>query len=283
MPMAISESATTLSVWLARSTQALERAGSVSPRAEAERLAAFALGIEWSGLWARLRDDADAEALDALLMRRIAGEPLAYITGCAVFHGLEIACGPGALVPRPETETLVDVAIELLRGRSEPIVCDVGTGTGCVAIAIAKQRPDAQVWATDISRGALAWAERNARAHGVEVELACGDLLAAVPARLRGGIDLVVSNPPYVADGTELPPDLGAEPREALFAGPTGDEVLERLIEQATDWLKPDGALAVEVGTPEQAAHIADLVGGEVTNDHTGRPRIVWMRRRRPL
>jgi release factor glutamine methyltransferase len=245
--MATSELTSSLSDWLAEATRRLGDAGSESPRVEAERLAAFALGIEWGGLWSRLRDDVDVAILDGLLSRRLSGDPLAYIVGSVVFCGLEIACGPGVLVPRPETETLVDVALELIADVPSPVVCDVGTGTGAIAIAIAKRRPDARVWASDISRGAIRWAERNARAHAVGIELVCGDLLEAMPAHLRGGIDLVVSNPPYVAEGTELPPELGAEPYEALFAGATGDEVLERLAGEAVAWLKRGGALAVEV------------------------------------
>lgn len=249
--------AATLSSWIAHSGL---------PRHEAERLAAHGLGTTWSGLWARMDEPVDASALDALASRRLRGEPLAYIEGSTNFYGLEIACGPGVLVPRPETETLVDVALESISDIAAPVVVDVGTGSGAIAIAIAKHRPDAQVWATDASPEAVVWAERNVRTHGARVRVVCCDLLEGAPA---GDLDLVVSNPPYVSDGTELPPDVMAEPHNALFAGPRGTEVLERL---ATVGCR---VLAVEVGTPEQATWFAELTDGTVTLDHTGRPRVV--------
>jgi release factor glutamine methyltransferase len=252
----------TLSSWIARSGL---------PRHEAERLAAHALGVTWSDLWPRLHEPVDEAALNALAMRRRDGEPLAYIERSVVFYGLEIACGPGVLVPRPETETLVDVALASIETVPSPVVCDVGTGSGAVAIAIAKHRPDATVWATDISPAALDWAALNIAVHGTSVRLACCDLLDAVP----GDLDLVVSNPPYVPDGTELPVDVRAEPREALFAGPRGTEILERLADEVRD-----AVLAVEVGTPEQAEWFAAFAGGgQVTLDHTGRPRVVCVKR----
>jgi len=219
-----------------------------------------------------MREPVDASAPTALLSRRLHGEPLAYIVGSVVFYGLEIGCGPGVLVPRPETETLVDVALELIAGVRAPKVCDVGTGTGCVAIAIARQRPDAIVQATDISLDALAWAKRNVARHAVDVELVHGSLP-------RRGCDLVVSNPPYIALGTKLPADLGAEPDEALFAGPRGDEMLLLLAEEA----KRHRAAAFEVGTPDQADAMVSLLSqlgtAGVRDDHTNRPRCVWLKK----
>src|SRR5262249_14566314 len=125
--MTISAETPALSDWI-------KRAATRVPRHEAERLAAHALGVGWSALWGRLDEPVDSDRLDALCERRANGEPLAYITGSVVFYGLEIACGPGVLVPRPETETLVDVALELIDGVREPSVFDVGTGTGAIAI-----------------------------------------------------------------------------------------------------------------------------------------------------
>jgi release factor glutamine methyltransferase len=202
---------------------------------------------------------------------------MAYIVGSVVFWGREIACGPGALVPRPETETLVDVALELIADTNEPVVYDAGTGTGCIAVAVAGARPDAEVWASDVSADALAWAKRNASAHAVDIRLVHGDLIESMPRR---GIDLVVSNPPYVAEGAELPPDVLREPHEALFAGPRGDEVLRRLALGAP----ADAAIAVEVGTPEQAQLMVSLLSPRgstgVRRDHTDRPRVVWATKR---
>jgi len=266
--------AATLSAWIAHASERLGDAGSPSPRAEAERLAAHALGVGWSDLWPVMRDAVDTTALDTVLARRMDCEPLAYIVGSVVFYGLEIECGRGVLVPRPETETLVDVALELIADAIEPAVCDVGTGTGAVAVAIAARRPDARICATDTSTDALAWAGRNIARHGVGVEVVHGSMP-------HGGVDLLVSNPPYVADGTPLPPDVMAEPHEALFAGPCGDEMLVRLAADA----ERHRAVALEVGTPEQAETVERLLAQHgatgVRQDHTGRARVVWMRRRR--
>lgn len=262
--------------------------GSPAPRAEAERLAAHVLRLKWGELWARMSEPLDARsvrAIDDALTRRIGGEPVAYIEGSAPFWGMELGCGPGVLVPRPETETLVEVALELIAGLERPVVVDVGTGSGAVAIAIVKERPDADVSGTDVSAAALAWAERNASAFAPGVRFARGDLFDALPARSRGRVDLVVSNPPYVPDGADLPQEVCAEPREALRAGPRGDEILLRLVSEAPRWLRTDhsGALALEVGTGEQAATITKALGAfqetGVRDDHNGRPRVVWGRR----
>jgi release factor glutamine methyltransferase len=269
---------TTLGDWIRRAADVLAQRGLESPRPDAERLAAHALGLEWSQLWPRLDRRVDTTTLDGLLERRASLEPLAYITGSTVFYGLEIACSPGALVPRPETETLVDVALELIAGREAPTVADVGTGTGAVALAVATQRLDARVWATDSSADALEVACRNLE--GSSVRVGHGDLLGPLP----DGLDLIVSNPPYIPDGRTdlLGPDVMREPAEALFAGPTGDEVLLRLVAESPGRLFRDGGLALEVGTPQQAEAIGAALGSwkesGVADDHTGRPRVVWGR-----
>jgi release factor glutamine methyltransferase len=238
------------------------------PRHEAELLAAHALGITRSELWSRAGEPFDSPLFDELVARRLGGEPLAYITGSTEFHGIEIACGPGVLVPRPETEILVDVALAMLDGLRAPVVVDIGTGTGAIALAVAKERPEASVWATELSDRALAWAERNLR--GSQVHLVAGDLFAGCPRA-----DLVVSNPPYVVSGAELPGDVMREPAEALFAGPDGCDVLDRIVEGAAG----HGAIALEIGTPEQAQHVAARLASwsdvRVHDDLTGRPRVV--------
>lgn len=275
--------ATSLAAWLRDAQRALEDAGVASPRFDAERLAAFGLGLTWSDLWTRLKDHVDRVALDGLVARRCAGEPLGYITGSVVFQGIELFCGPGVLVPRPETETLVDVGLELIVDVRDPIVLDIGTGTGAIGIAIARKRPDALVVATDVSHEALAYAARNVAAAGVDVRLVRGDLYAAAPQRLLGRIDLIVSNPPYIPNAVALPADVGAEPQVALRAGPRGDEVLLRIAEHASDWLAPRGALALEVGTPDQADQVSGRLSVWASDgrrcDDTGRPRVVWARR----
>lgn len=260
----------------------LREAGADAPRPEAERLAAFGLGCSWSDLWSRLDDAVETSGLDGLVSRRAAGEPFAYVVGTVVFAGLELEVGPGVLIPRPETETLVDVALELVPAL-DAVAVDIGTGAGPIALALASSRPAWDVHATDRSEAAIDYARRNALRHGIAVRFATGDLFAALPAALAGRIDLVCSNPPYVADGAVLPSDVGAEPPEALYAGPDGDDVLLRLVAGAPAWLRRGGALVLEVGTPAQARRIARAAGRwaghGIRDDHTGRPRVVWARR----
>jgi len=235
------------------------------PRHEAEALEAFVRGVSWSELWSRRDESFDEQLYDSLVARRVDGEPLAYIIGSTNFYGIDIACGRGVLVPRPETEILVDVALALIADVASPKVIDIGTGTGCIALAIAAHRPDATVFATESSDEALAWARRNLE--GSRVRLVRGDLFADCPRA-----DLVVSNPPYVALDAELPPDVRREPAEALFGGRDGNAVLDRIV----DGLAGHGAVALEVGTPEQAAHVASrLPDATVHEDLTGRPRVV--------
>lgn len=275
----------TLADHIRESELALLRAGVDSARHDAERLAAHALDVSWGDLWVRLREPVEAtDVLRALVRRRCEGEPLGYILGSVVFARLDIECGPGVLVPRPETETLVDVGLELIKDRSAPVVVDVCTGTGAAAIAIIRTRPDALVTATDVSDQALVYASRNAERLGARIAIAQGDLFDALDETLRGRIDLVVSNPPYIPEAATLPPDVASEPRIALRAGQRGDEVLLRVVERSFDVLSPDGALAVEVGTPTQAELIRDRMkdvcrATGIRTDHTDRPRVVWGRR----
>jgi len=277
----------TLANWLREAERHLADAGLASPRHDAERLAARALNRPWGGIWTRLRESIDPELrseLDSLVERRCSGEPLAYIEGSAVFYGIEVDCGPGVLVPRPETETLVDVALELIAGRPGAVLVDIGTGTGAIAIAVAAARPDARVWATDVSEDALRYAVRNADRTGVSVSIAHGDLFDALPGSLHEQVDLVMSNPPYVPTATPLPADVAAEPLIALRAGPRGDDVLRRIISEAPSWLSPTGALALEVGTEVQAGDIAGALRSAfpavgIRDDHNAGPRVVWAAR----
>lgn len=235
------------------------------PAHETQLLEAFVRGVSWSELWSHREEPLDDERFDEVVARRIGGEPLAYITGSTGFYGREIVCGPGVLVPRPETEILVDVALAILEGVDAPTVLDIGTGTGCIALAIVTQRPDATVFATESSAAACVWAQRNLG--DSTVRLIAGDLDAGCPVA-----DLVVSNPPYVEAGAELPSDVRREPHEALFAGPRGLDVIDRLLGLAAR----HHAVAVEIGTPEQAAYVSSgLPDATIHNDLTGRPRVV--------
>jgi release factor glutamine methyltransferase len=204
----------------------------------------------------------------ALVARRAASEPIAYILGRRAFRRLELAVDPRVLIPRPETELLVEVGLALPAGAS---VLDVGTGSGAVALALKDERPDLRVIGVDSSADAVAVARGNAARLGLEVRVFVGDLLSGV-----GRVNAVLANLPYVRDDASLPPDVARfEPADALFGGPDGLDVIRRLLRQATSDL-----LALEVA-PEQAASVAALVGEagyaevEVLRDLAGRERVV--------
>ena len=222
-----------------------------------------------------------AETLEearALAGRRLAGEPLQYITGKAGFRRLELEIGPGALIPRPETESLTQYAMDRLP--SGGVVVDVGTGAGAIALAIADERPDAVVYATDVAAEALEWARRNRDKLSLAIELHEGDLLDALPEDLAGTLDVVVSNPPYVHEDFVLPVEIREhEPHVALFAGRDGMALLDRLAEQSLRWLKPGGWLVMEMGEVQrdETRRTYERLGYEdidVLLDMTDRPRV---------
>ena len=233
----------------------LRAAGVPSPDLDAELLLRHVLGWERARLIASPHDmlpDPAAAAYAALIDRRAARRPLQHLTGRQAFWKHDFVVTPDVLIPRPETELLVEAAIERLAGVLEPTVIDVGTGSGCIAISIALERPDASIWALDTSPAALAVAAENARRLDVShrVRLLPSNLLAAV-SDLAGRVDLVVSNPPYVdpAEVAGLEPEVrDHEPRGALYA-PEGREALyARLAQEAATVLGPGGTLAVEIG-----------------------------------
>jgi release factor-specific protein-(glutamine-N5) methyltransferase len=204
------------------------------------------------------------------------------------FRHLVMHVTPGVFIPRPETEVLVDVALELIAGKEQPLVVDVCTGSGCVAVSVAYELPGARVWAVDTSHAAVEAARRNALHAGVSdrVQVVHGDLLDPLPADLIGTVDLIVSNPPYVpsADLPDLPAEvLGFEPIAALDGGPDGLDPFRRIASDAPSWLVPGGGLAVELDAGRvQAA--ADVLEGtyecvSVRKDLTGRDRIVFGRK----
>ncbi len=203
-------------------------------------------------------------SIDGLASRRAAGEPLAYILGTREFYGLEMYVNEHVLVPRQETELLVDKVLEFAESRSgqSMTIADVGTGSGAIAVALASRLPEATVYAMDLSEAALEVADVNRRRHGVaeRVHLCRGDLLAAVYPHLNPlpkgeevRIDVIVSNPPYIAAGdlADLPPDVRREPRSALDGGPDGLRVTERLLREAPAYLNQPGQVLVEIA-PEQ-------------------------------
>jgi release factor glutamine methyltransferase len=187
---------------------------------------------------------------EGLVTRRIRREPLAYIVGRQEFWGLSFEVTPAVLIPRPETELIVEAALERVRAREdEPTILDVCTGSGCIAIALAHELPAARVTATDISKVALDVARRNAKRHGVtdRIQFVCGDLLEGV----KGPIDVMTCNPPYVADRDRrgLQPEVrDHEPGVALFGGADGADLVERLVRTAADRLRAGGYLIFEFG-----------------------------------
>ncbi len=222
---------------------------------DAELLLMHALRLSRSTIYAhpgRLLSDGEQAAYAAAIERRLRCEPIQYITGTQEFFGLELEVGPGVLIPRPETELLVETVLDRLP-RDRPVrILDVGTGTGAIAIALAVGLPLARLLAVDLSAAALGIAGRNVTAHGVgeRVELRRSDLLRDVPRRF-GPFDAIVSNPPYVPEGdrADLHPEVrDHEPGEALFAGADGLGVYRRLIPEARPALVEGGLLAMEMG-----------------------------------
>lgn len=270
----------------------LSEAGIANARQEVVWLLERAL--ETTGL--RLQLDGDKavsararERALALLARRAQGEPLQYLLGSQDFCGLDFQVGPEVLIPRPETELLVEEAVKRLSG-APPLVADVGTGSGCLAVALAHALPAARVYATDVSAAALAVARRNAARHGVtgRVTFFEGDLLAPLPqAELLGRLAAVISNPPYIKDGemAGLQREVTREPWMALAAGPDGLHFYRRFVQEAGDWLEPQGFLLVEVGQG-QAGEVAALARGrgwdvrQTVRDAAGIERVVCLQKR---
>jgi len=234
---------------------------SALPLLEARILAAYALKVERPWISAHENDDIDPRAgreIEELLRRRRAGEPIAYLTGEREFYGLSLAVSPAVLIPRPETELLVDCALPLLRDGGR--VLDLGTGSGAIAIAIAKNCPAAEVIACEASEEALRIARANALRHGAKVKFVRSDWFAAFRSER---FDLVVSNPPYIAlDDPHLEMgDLRYEPREALIAGKDGLECLEAIAAGAREHLQPGGCLMMEHGHDQGEASVRLLAG----------------------
>ena len=234
-------------------------------RLASEVLLAHALGCERIELYTRFDYEptpAQREAFRELVRRASEHEPIAYLVGAREFYSLRMKVTPDVLIPRPETEGLVDEALAHLRQLERPArVWDVGTGSGCIAIAIAVNSPEATVLATDISPAALAVAAENAQAHGVSdrVTFAEADLLSRPPAAGDGKFDLIVSNPPYVGQDEEVADEVLHEPVLALRADKAGLSCLRRVIEAAPAQLHKGGALGLEFGFG-QADAVRDLI-----------------------
>ena len=259
----------------------LGKHGSDSARLDAEVMLAGALGLRRLDLYLQFdRDLSEAElgVFRAQVARRAHGEPVAYVVGHKEFMALDFEVTPAVLVPNPDTEALVQLAVARAREAGRPLrVADVGTGSGCVAIATAHYAPDVEVWASDISTKALEVAARNVAKNSLEprVHLACGDLMEPLP----GSFDLVCANLPYLAAGARLPAEVVAQPGVALYAGEEGAGLVIRLLETAPARLNPGGRVLLEVDPAilSSALEVADrnFAGRRVHLDLAGHERVL--------
>lgn len=269
----------------------LAAAGIASPRLDAEVLLAHGLALTREQLL--LAGDAPlisaaAQVCEMLLRRRLAGEPVAYITGRQEFWSLEFAVTPAVLIPRPDSERLVEVTLEWAArcAAARPLrIADLCTGSGALAISLARELPAARFWLTDISPAALEIARGNAESHGVaqRMEFFTGDLFAALAPRLAP-MDLLLCNPPYVRRGeiAKLAREVSQwEPRLALDGGDDGLDFYRRLVAAAPDYVAPQGALVMEIGADmaRQVAVLCAAAGSygecEIFQDYAGRDRVV--------
>jgi len=269
---------------LRRAAGYLERHGVESPVPTVERLLAHVLGTDRAGIYVREGlTSQEAKLFGRALCRRCAGEPLQHVTGEQGFRRLVLRVRPGVFVPRPETEVVVQVVLDGLAGVDAPVVVDAATGSGAVALAIVDERPDAIVYGTDLSADAVGLASENADALGSAVTFLEGDLLEPVPPELRGRVDAVACNPPYVAVEARdtLPADVRAEPELAVFVD---IGIYERLFAEAFAWLRGGGLIAVEIeeGATAAVSGASKQAGFEdvlVRQDLAGRDRVVSARR----
>lgn len=258
-----------------------QKHGADSPRLDAELLLAHALGLRRLDLYLKFDrplTEHELSAYRSLVARRAKGEPVAYLAGHKEFMGLDFAITPAVLVPNPDTEVLVQEAIAIARAAERPVrVADVGTGSGCIAIAVAHYAPNATVVASDVASDALEVAARNVASHnlGQRVQLVCGDLMAP----FTGSFDLVCANLPYVAMGSRLPAEVLAQPSGALYAEGDGSALVSRLLAEAPARLNPGGRVLAEVDMsmigPAIEAAEAGFSHHRVIRDLSGRERVV--------
>ena len=293
----------TAAALLGAATDRLAAAGIDTARLDAEVLLAHALGVGRAGLYARLREEvADPSRFASLLERRLRREPIAYIVGEQEFWSLSFAVTLDVLIPRPETELIVSASItrwraalprglsaapargQAPRERRPPTLLDLGTGSGCIAVALARELSDARLTAVDVSPAALAIARRNATRHGVaeRITFLTGDLYAPLPADAT--FDLIVSNPPYLAPSDPTSPETAFEPRSALLAGADGLDVIRRIIAGARAHLVSGGQLLIEIGAGQSEAVLALANAGgfqapRVEPDLAGIPRLLVAQR----
>jgi len=279
-----------MATWRQLEVHVRERLGDRQAARWLVQQAAGRTGAEWLADLDERAPDRCLAHVEQMVQRRSAGEPLQYVLGRWGFRRLDLSIDRRVLIPRPETEQVVEHAIaELTRLRlatgQPPRVVDLGTGSGAIALSVALEVAGAEVWATDVSEGALAVARANLAGVGgmaaTRVRLAAGRWYEALPPELAGRVDMVVSNPPYVASAEmdDLDPAVAAwEPAGALLAGPVGTEAIEEVVDGARRWLREPGALVVELAPSQAEAVVAMALGAGFTRavvrpDLTGRPR----------
>jgi len=266
--------------------------GISNPRLDAEVLLAHALGTDRTGLYTRLHVPLSLEQQETfrvLFQRRMQREPLQYITGVREFWSLEFKVDLRVLIPRPETEVVVETALRLLSQSAirnpQSAILDIGTGSGCIAIVLAKELPQAEVWATDVSADALAVAGENARHHGVaeRIRFLQGDLFSPLAGK-EDGFDLIVANPPYIArpELAALQPEVRDwEPLAALDGGPDGLDVYRHLLHEGPTYLRTGGWLVMEIGHGQGTAVLRlarerrDLADCRCVSDYAAGERVV--------
>ena len=273
-----------LDYWIRKATSTLSETGVDAPRLEAQILAGHAMGKARAWILAHGETQIDEPAFEELLNRRLGNEPLAYILGTWEFYGRDFTVDASVLIPRQETETTVEAALDAIRRKQSPLVLDLGTGSGCIAITIALERPDARVYALDISKTALATAKKNAAALGANVQFKQSDLLKSY----RGPkLDLIVTNPPYVSTKIDLVPEVGEwEPAVALFGGKSGLDLMRRIAAESAEYLRPDGMLVTEIadGQGPEAKRTFQRAGWvlkEMRKDLSGNERTLSFLRRK--
>ncbi len=289
--MAESKTIEALVAWIRRT---LEQSGVETAAQESRWFVAHVLELQSHHLASKAQEPVSAEQWAhavSLASRRAAREPLQYILGTQEFCGLEFQVSPAVLIPRPETEVLVQEAVRAVDLDKESVLVDVGTGSGCVAVTLATILGNARIVAVDRSPEALAVAQGNAERHAVaeKIEWMEGDLLSVLRERgMAGAVDVIVSNPPYIAetDWAGLQPEVREfEPRSALLSGPTGTEFHERLLRESKEFLVPGGTLVMEIGQGQCAVvrQMAEHIGGyaplRVVEDEAGIERVVIARR----
>lgn len=266
---------------------ALAEAGVPSPRADAELLAAHAAGTDRGRLALTRPDSGFVDRYHGLVARRADRVPLQHIIGSAAFGPVTVCVGPGVFIPRPETEALLEWAVGQHHSLGPPVIVDLCTGSGALALAFANAVPDARVIAVDDSDDALAYARRNLAGTGVELIRADVTASGLLP-ELDGQVDLVVANPPYIPDGAELEPEVAEhDPAHALFGGPDGMVIIDAIVGLAGRWLRDGGGCAVEHDDTTSARTIDAFRSTGLFDDVTGRrdlagrPRFVTATRNR--